>query len=63
VNILTIPCPSCHRPLTQGGCSNRECMFGPGTGYTLPPPPKLTDMPDPFPELCRECGQPKPKTT
>jgi hypothetical protein len=57
MNILTIPCPGCRRPLTQAGCSNPECHFH-HSGYTLPPPPQLTEAPDPFPELCPTCGQP-----
>lgn len=52
-----IPCPGCSKPLTQGGCSTRGCLFGPHSGYTLPPAPLLSEMPDPFPELCPTCGQ------
>lgn len=56
-----IPCPACRGKLTSEGCVNRTCVFGVGSGYTVPPPPVLSEVPDPFPATCPTCGQPLPK--
>lgn len=46
-------CSTCLHALDDAGfCDNERCVRCPrfATGYSVPPEPRVTDQPDPFPE-------------